>query len=69
MASATLVTELNDALLTEICGADQVDVELGRQAFVRLWNNYNFKVKTFQESVIPSYQVPESRAETVSDLR
>lgn len=67
MASATLTAELDDSLLSEVCGINSVDIELGRQTFVRLWNDYNFKVKTFQESVIPSYQFPELRAETVSD--
>ncbi|SPQ25799.1 771a2d65-5aab-4476-b9b5-ec5e31617f89 [Thermothielavioides terrestris] len=64
MASVTLPGDPDDPALQELCGANSVAVELGRQAFVRLWNEYNFKVKTFQESVIPSYQHPEIRAET-----
>ncbi|KAK4032311.1 hypothetical protein C8A01DRAFT_50875 [Parachaetomium inaequale] len=66
MASATLpIIDPSDPILRELCGAaDARRVELGRQAFVRLWNDYNFRVKTFQESVIPSYQYPELRAET-----
>jgi hypothetical protein len=66
MASVTLAADPNDPVLRELCGANTVEVELGRQTFVRLWNDYNFKVKSFQESIIPSYQYPELRAETVS---
>ncbi|GAB1317198.1 hypothetical protein MFIFM68171_07408 [Madurella fahalii] len=64
MASVTLPIDPNDPVLSELCGADSIEVELGRQTFVRLWNDYNFRVKTFQESVIPSYSHPELRAET-----
>lgn len=66
MASATLPVDPDDPVLQELCGANSVQVELGRQMFERLWNDYNFRVKTFQESVIPSYKSPEHRAETVS---
>jgi hypothetical protein len=71
MASATTlpIIDPTDPVLSELCGAnDARRVELGRQEFVRLWNDYNFRVKTFQESVIPSYEYPELRAETVSGL-
>ncbi|KAL2268079.1 hypothetical protein VTJ83DRAFT_2925 [Remersonia thermophila] len=66
MACATmLAVDPEDPALVELCGAASVDAVLGRQAFVRLWNDYNFRVKTFQESVIPSYHHPELRAETM----
>ena len=68
MAGVTMSVDPSDPVLQELCGANSVDMELGRQAFVRLWNAYNFRVKTFQESIIPSYQYPELRAETVSGL-
>jgi hypothetical protein len=68
MAGVTLPVDPNDPVLHELCGANSVGVEQGRQTFVRLWNDYNFKVKTFQESIIPSYQYPELRAETVGLL-
>ncbi|KAK4150999.1 hypothetical protein C8A00DRAFT_45720 [Chaetomidium leptoderma] len=64
MASVTLSVDPNEPVLQELCGANSAGAELGRQTFVRFWNDYNFKVKTFQESVIPSYQYPELRAET-----
>jgi hypothetical protein len=66
MAGVTLPVDPSDPGLEELCGANSVQVELGRQTFVRLWNNYNFRVKTFQESVVASWQCPELRAETVS---
>ena len=65
MAIATSSIDPNDPVLHELCGTNGVELELGRQTFVRLWNDYNFKVKTFQESVIPSYLYPELRTETV----
>ncbi|KAH6649564.1 hypothetical protein F5144DRAFT_479076 [Chaetomium tenue] len=64
MASVTLPIDPSDPVLHELCGTNSAQVELSRQTFIRLWNDYNFKVKTFQESIIPSYQHPELRAET-----
>ncbi|KAK4146664.1 uncharacterized protein C8A04DRAFT_9624 [Dichotomopilus funicola] len=65
MASVTLRgSDPDDPVLAALAGAKGAEAELGRQAFVRLWNDYNFGVKTFQESVMPSYRVPELRAET-----
>ncbi|KAL2151620.1 hypothetical protein VTH82DRAFT_6718 [Thermothelomyces myriococcoides] len=64
MAAATLLADPNEPFLGEVCGIRAPELELGRQTFVRLWNEYNFVVKTFQESVIASYQYPELRAET-----
>ena len=66
MASVTLPIDPSDPVLHELCGTNTAQAELSRQTFIRLWNDYNFKVKTFQESIIPSYQHPGLRAETVS---
>ena len=68
MAGVTLGpgADPNDAVLQALSGVGSAEMEMGRQAFVRLWNAYGFRVKTFQESVLPSYQWPELRAETVS---
>ncbi|KAL2019557.1 hypothetical protein VTK56DRAFT_9524 [Thermocarpiscus australiensis] len=66
MASVTLPIDPDHPALQELCGANSVEVELGRQTFVRLWDDYNFKVKTFQESVFPSCGSPELRAETTA---
>ncbi|KAK3385210.1 hypothetical protein B0H63DRAFT_510092 [Podospora didyma] len=63
MASITLRVDSNDFALQELSGANSLESELGRMSFVRLWNDYNFKVKTFQESVIPSYRFLDLRAE------
>ncbi|KAK4124100.1 S-adenosyl-L-methionine-dependent methyltransferase [Parathielavia appendiculata] len=64
MASVTMLVDPDDPALQELCGANSVEAELARQTFVRLWNSYNFRVKTFQESVIPNHRYPELRAET-----
>ncbi|KAK4136137.1 S-adenosyl-L-methionine-dependent methyltransferase [Trichocladium antarcticum] len=64
MAGATLSADPGDAVLQELCGANSARAEHGRQAFVRLWDDCNFRVKTFQESVVPGYQSPALRAET-----
>ncbi|KAK3345965.1 hypothetical protein B0T25DRAFT_266517 [Lasiosphaeria hispida] len=63
MASITFRVDSHDLVLQHLSGADSIEAELGRQAFVRIWNDYNFKVKTFQESIIPSYRFLELRAE------
>lgn len=70
MARATLpqvqgTDQDHSELLLELCGG-VAGVETARQAFVRLWNAYNFGVKSFQESVVPSYRMVGLRAETVS---
>ncbi|KAK3319530.1 hypothetical protein B0T19DRAFT_268759 [Cercophora scortea] len=66
MASVTLNVDANDTVLQELSGANNVDVELGQQAFLRIWNDYNFRVKTFQESVILSYRILEIRVEATT---
>ncbi|KAM7205114.1 hypothetical protein V8F20_003251 [Naviculisporaceae sp. PSN 640] len=63
MASVTLQVDPNDQVLQELSGARNIQSEIGRQAFLRIWNDYNFKVKTFQESVVLSYSIFEVRAE------
>jgi len=66
MAAITFGVDSHDLVLQHLSGASSVDAELGRQSFVRIWNDYNFKVKTFQESIIPSYKFLDLRAEAVS---
>jgi protein SERAC1 len=68
MAGVTFRVDSQDLVLDHLSGASSVEAELGRQAFIRMWNDYNFKVKTFQESIIPSYRFLELRAEAVSDF-
>lgn len=68
MAAITFRVDSQDLVLEHLSGASSAEAELGRQAFVRIWNDYNFKVKTFQESIVPSYRFLELRAEAVSDL-
>ncbi|KAK0716708.1 hypothetical protein B0T21DRAFT_65907 [Apiosordaria backusii] len=62
MASVTLSVEPDDPVLPQLCGGNSVEVEQGRQTFIRQWNEFNFRVKTFQESVIPSFADADERA-------
>jgi hypothetical protein len=66
MAGATSQMDPQDPVLQQLSGADSLLAELGRQTFVRLWNDFNFRVKTFQESIIPTYRFRELRVEAVS---
>jgi hypothetical protein len=71
MAAVTLrgaADGAGDPVLRELCGAGDGggNAEKGRLAFARLWNAYNFRVKTFQESVVAGWQSAELRVETVS---
>ncbi|KAK5651473.1 hypothetical protein OQA88_12480 [Cercophora sp. LCS_1] len=63
MAAVTFRVDSHDLVLQHLSGASSLDAELGRQSFVRIWNDYNFRVKTFQESIIPSYRFLDLRAE------
>jgi len=65
MAGVTLQVDSSDQVLQELSGVNTIESELGRQAFIRIWNDYNFKVKTFQESVVLSYRLLEVRVEAV----
>ena len=58
MANLTLRVDAEDIVLQELTGANSVELELSRREFVRLWNDYNFKVKTFQESMESSTARP-----------
>jgi protein SERAC1 len=69
MAGLTLGVDPGDTVLHQLSGASSIELELGRLAFVRIWNDYNFKVKTFQESLIPSWRFSELRAEAVSTAK
>ena len=68
MAAVTFRVDSHDLVLQHLSGASSLEAELGRQAFIRIWNDYNFKVKTFQESIVPSYRFLELRAEAVSNI-
>ncbi|KAK1830499.1 hypothetical protein QBC39DRAFT_410291 [Podospora conica] len=63
MAGATSEMDPQDPVLQQLSGANSLQAELGRQTFVRLWNDFNFRVKTFQESIIPTYRFRELRVE------
>lgn len=65
MASLTLGIDLLDPTLQEISGANSFELELGRESFIRLWNDYNFKVKTYQETEV-TQGTTDSREDMVS---
>lgn len=67
MGSVTLSVDPDDPVLPQLCGGSSAEIELGRQSFIRQWNEFNFRVKTFQESVIPSFADADERAAAVSD--
>lgn len=62
MANLTLRVDADDVVLQELTGSTSVELEIGRREFIRQWNDYNFKVKSFQESMASSL----SRADAVS---
>jgi len=51
MAGAVLRADSRDPVLQDLSGANSAMLNLGRQAFVRLWNDYNFRVRTYQENL------------------
>ncbi|TPX07735.1 uncharacterized protein E0L32_010631 [Thyridium curvatum] len=67
MASTTLKVAADDAVLRDLSGAVSANLNLNRLAFLRLWNNYNFRVKTFHEKVAIDAQ--RNRALTDLTLR
>lgn len=40
----------NEKVLKALGCAESADLEVGRESFVRLWREHNFRVKTFQEA-------------------
>ncbi len=66
MASITLRVDSDDIVLKELSGSKSFELELGRQVFIRIWNDYNFKVKTFQESLAVYTRFLEDRGNAVS---
>ncbi|CAK7210276.1 hypothetical protein SBRCBS47491_000722 [Sporothrix bragantina] len=50
LAGLSLGVSPQDAVLQDLCGANTPTLESGRRNFVRLWNDYNFRVRTFHEA-------------------
>ncbi|CAI4215588.1 unnamed protein product [Parascedosporium putredinis] len=51
MASVCLDIPAADHALQYLTGTSGFELDLGREAFTRMWNDYNFRVKTFQEDL------------------
>jgi protein SERAC1 len=66
MASVTLRIDPSDTVLQELTGANGFELDLGREAFIRMWNDYNFKIKTFQENLPTKVKSPEGKTDMVS---
>ncbi|KAJ2906161.1 hypothetical protein MKZ38_002876 [Zalerion maritima] len=64
MAHLTLGVDPRDPNLPSLFGgADGEEVEAGRQVFLRLWMDHNFRVKTFQEKNATQQKYGEERTE------
>ncbi|ORY68335.1 uncharacterized protein BCR38DRAFT_406269 [Pseudomassariella vexata] len=50
MASVTLGVDTKDPVLARLSGADSANLEFGRRAFLRLSNDFNFKIKAFRDT-------------------
>ncbi|KAL1904135.1 hypothetical protein Sste5344_010159 [Sporothrix stenoceras] len=75
LAGLSLGVNPNDEVLQDLCGVTDNSrsrqtsaLEIGRQTFVRLWNDYNFRVRTFQEAD-KSHNSAISQAEQQKTLR
>ena len=68
MASVTLKVPAMDPVLKDLTGADGFELDLGRESFIRMWNDYNFKVKTFQEKQPAKIKATEVGMESVRRL-
>ena len=65
MARVTLDLNQDDDALRKWSESISDQLELGRQAFVMLWNKYNFQVKTAHESLEIYGTAVEDRATAV----
>lgn len=65
MAGLSLGIDYLDPTLQELSGANSFELELGREAFVRLWNDYNFKVKTYQETEVAKHKPADNTDDMV----
>ncbi len=59
MASAMFQADANDRALQELAGADSALLQLGRQAFIRLWHAHK----------LPSPDLPGAETDTVDPER
>lgn len=66
MASVCLDIPAGDHALQYLTGTSGFEIDLGREAFARMWNDYNFRVKTFQENLPVDEKKRQSAADFVS---
>ncbi len=65
MAATMLRVDFEDPVLQDLSGANSPNLNLGRQAFIRLWNDYNFRVRTYQEQAPLQSTLREEKPEHV----
>ena len=68
MASTVLRSNSNDPVLQDLSGANSAMLNLGRQSFIRLWNDYNFRVRTYQEKLPVGSTLRDHRPEHVREV-
>jgi protein SERAC1 len=66
MAGAVLGVRSNDPILQDLSGANSAMLNLARQSFTRLWNDYNFRVRTFHEKLPIGSTLRDQKPEHVS---
>lgn len=67
MAGVELGVPSADETLQDLSGADRFEVELGKESFIKQWENCNFIVKTFHEQLpVPSSKPPDTKADLAS---
>ncbi|KAM7203860.1 hypothetical protein V8F20_003866 [Naviculisporaceae sp. PSN 640] len=69
MISTLFRVDTNSSLLQTLGSGSNLELELGREAFLVLWRTYDFRVKTFQEAYgIIGVNVGPLNEKVVSDL-
>ena len=66
MAGAMLRVDSEDMVLQDLCGVNSALPNLGRQSFIRLWNDYNFRVLTYHENAPIQSTLRDYKPEHVS---
>ncbi|KAI1264531.1 hypothetical protein F5Y18DRAFT_436909 [Xylariaceae sp. FL1019] len=66
MAKASLGADVDELTLSSLCGVEDLRWRLGQEAFVKIWHNFNFIVKTYCEA--PSVST-DREVNTLTDSR
>ncbi|KAI0141905.1 hypothetical protein GGR57DRAFT_508862 [Xylariaceae sp. FL1272] len=66
MAKASLGADVDELTLSSLCGIGDPRWRLGQEAFIKIWHNFNFLVKTYSEA--PSVS-SDPKFNTLTDSR